>query len=248
MSDQWDFYECTVDDARAFIALDLGIYDEAPDASRPVTVRVTVPLLSPREDGLPSSEERPRLDAIEDAVRTEFEKAGAVQVGRASFGGAIRYYFYARTEDDARIVAARCAELVTDREVEIGGYDDPQWEQYFEFLYPNELAWQYIEDRRVLDALREHGDALDRPRQLDHTAFFATAADRETFRAAVAERGFRIDGADEAPESEGGEPRFSLRFSHDLAPLDIFPVTIELHGLAAAAQGTYDGWGCPVVT
>ena len=260
MSESWEFYECVIDDERAFVALDLAFHDEGPDPVRPVSVRVTVPLLSPREDGLPSSEERPRLDAIEDLVRAEFEKAGAVQVGRASFGGAVRHFFYARSEDDARIVAARCTELVGDRELEVGGYEDPEWEQYFDFLYPNVLGWQYIQDRRVLDALRENGDALETPRQIDHTAFFATPAARETFRAAVAERGFRIDGTEDAEagregreggegeQGEQGEQPYAIRFSHELAPLDIFPVTIELVTLAGELDGSYDGWGCMVVS
>jgi hypothetical protein len=254
VSESWEFYECVIDDERAFVALDLAFHEAGPDPERPVTVRVTVPLESPRADGLPSSEERPRLDAIEDALRTEFQKAGAVQVGRVSFGGAVRHFFYARSEDDARIVSARCAELVDDRELEVGGYLDPEWEQYFEFLYPNELGWQYINDRRVIDTLREHGDALEAPRQIDHTAFFPSSAARETFRAAIAERGFRIDGSD-APEAGAGEDAgdevempYALRFSHELAPLDIFPVTVELVTLAGEQGGSYDGWGCPVVS
>jgi len=240
----WEFYECSVDDHRAFLAIDLDIAERAPDPARPLSVRVLVPLLSPRDDGLPHADERPRLDEIEDTLVELFLAADAVHVGRASFGGAMRHYFYAPSEDGLRAVAVRCRTAIGDREITIGSYADPDWEQYFQFLYPNELGWQYIHDRRVLDALREEGDDLERPRKLDHEADFPSTSARERFATRIGTRGFTVDGATEAP---GEEMPYRLQFSHELAPIGIFDVTIELRELASSCGGHYDGWGCPVV-
>lgn len=244
MGHAWEFYECSVDEHRAFLAIDLDIAERGPDRARPVSVRVLVPLTSPREDGLPSADERPQLDAIEDTLVEIFGAAGAVHVGRASFGGAMRHYFYAASEDGLHDVAKSCRAAIADREVTIGSYEDPDWEQYFQFLYPNELGWQYIHDRRVLDALRAEGDDLERARKIDHEADFPSTSARERFATRIGTRGFTVDGTNEV---EGEELPFRLQFSHELAPLSIFDVTIELRELAESCGGRYDGWGCPVV-
>ncbi len=240
--DSWELYECAIDDHRAFVAVDVELYDQAPDGALPHTIRVVVPLLHPRADGLPDTPERPRLDAMESDIVGIMETIGAIHVGRASFGGAVRHYFYAPGADAVDDAAECCIAAVTDRKIEVGSYHDPDWQQYFDFLYPNPLGWQWILDRRTLDALVEQGDDLGLPRPIDHHASFETAAGRDAFANAVSALGYQIAERGVHDDESDGVRVFTLDFATAYAPVAIFPVTIELFRLAEACGGTYDGW------
>lgn len=241
---RWEFYECNVDDGRAFVSVDLDLHEEAPIASLPTSLCVTVPMLAPRADGLSTAEERPALDAIEDQLTAAFAAEGATYVGRGTWGGARRHYFYGPTLDCVEAALERVRATVTDRALEGDGFDDPGWRQYLEFLYPNDLAWVYIKDHRVIDALHAHGDEGQATRQIDHWAYFARAADRDAFVAELDDDVFQV--TDRRDDAEGERP-FMLQFSHDGAPAHIHPLTCRLHRLAGRHGGDYDGWECPVL-
>lgn len=242
--DHFEFYECNVEDQRAFVAVDLALHDDAPDASLPISVRVTVPMLAPRADGLNGAEERPALDAIEDRLSEAFAAEGAVYVGRGTWGGARRHYFYAGSEGCVRPALERVRAVVTDRRLEAGWFEDPGWRQYLEFLYPNDLAWAYIKDRRVVDALHAEGDDGQVERKIDHWAYFSRAEDREAFAARIVDDGLQVDGRSDDGRSD--HP-FALYFSHRGAPARVHGVTSRLHVLASEFGGDYDGWECEVV-
>lgn len=246
--ENWELYECAIDDHRAFVKVNVDLLAQAPDAARTFTIRVVVPLLRPRADGLPDTPERPRLDTIEEILVRSMGAIGAIHVGRASFGGAVRHYFYAPGPESLDDAADRCRAAIDDRELEIGGYDDPEWQQYLEFLYPNPLGWQWIGDRRLLDALSDAGDDLERPRAIDHRADFETVAGREAFAAAVSALGYRILDRDDHHVLATPSRAHAIHFEQVLAPIAIFPATIELFGLAEAHGGDYGGWGCEVAT
>lgn len=243
MSETWEFYECSIEDQRAFVALDLSFYDRAPIAELPHEVRVTVHMENPRDDGLNTAEERPALDAVEDKLKIAFEGIGGVYVGRATFGGARRHYFYVPTMDQVEEAFNQVTAAAGERKIDGDGFEDPEWTQYLEFLYPNSKAWQYINDRRVVQTLQEHGDDTSKPRNIDHFAYFATAAARDSFVEELRERGMTIDGTD---KNEEGDLPYTVSFSQSLAPIEIFTVTCELQGLAESLDGDYDGWGCAI--
>jgi hypothetical protein len=240
----WEFYECSVEDQRAFIAVDVELHDGAPIAAKPVSLRVTVPILAPREDGLNTAAERPALDAIEDRLEAAFATEGATYVGRATYGGVRRHYFYGASLDCVDAALERVRREVEDRSIEGGGFDDPEWRQYLEFLYPNDLAWVYITDRRVIDALHAEGDEGTVARKIDHWAYSSRAEDRDAFTARLAGDTFQVNGR---RDDRGGDRPFSLRFSHQGAPARIHPTTSRLHRLATEHRGDYDGWECEVV-
>ncbi|MCO5170683.1 MAG: DUF695 domain-containing protein [Planctomycetes bacterium] len=240
---RWELYECSVEDARAFIAVDVDVHEEAPIPSLRTSLCVTVPILAPREDGLNTADERPLLDAIEDQLEAALTAEGATYVGRATFGGARRHYFYATSTACLEPSLRRLRDEFTGRAIEGGGFEDPAWRQYFEFLYPNELAWVYITDRRVIDTLNAEGDDGQVARTIDHWAYFARAEDRGAFAARLGDT-FQVNGRGD--DVEGDRP-FTLRFSHHGAPASIHSITYRLHGLATEHDGEYDGWECEIV-
>jgi hypothetical protein len=245
MQGQWEFYECTVDDKhRALITVDVSLYDAAPDPARPYVLRVIVPFVNPQEDGFHRAEERERIDQIEQELDTVVTELGGFYVGRAIFGGARRHYFYLADEAAAKTAEQRARGLVTDRSLEIGGFADPEWSEYFGFLYPNDLAWQFIQDRNTIAALRDQGDDLETPRKIEHAAVFPSAAARDGFAAQLGELGFEID---DTSDDLAGPMSHEVEFSATRKPLEVLRLNEKLLILATEAGGEYDGWGCEVV-
>lgn len=240
----WRFYECSVDDLRAFVSVDVDLRRDAPIASLPTSICLAVPLLAPRDDGLNTAEERPALDAIEDHLVEALAREGATHAGRAMFGGRRRHYFYASAVDVLEPALRRAHALVVDRPISATTFEDPGWRQYLEFLYPNDLAWAYIEDHRVLDALQAEGDDGEVSRKIDHWAYFARAEDRERFAAALGEHDVRVDGR---RDDVGRDRPHVLYFSHQGPPRRIHRLTSRLHVLASGLGGSYDGWECEVL-
>jgi regulator of RNase E activity RraB len=229
MQGQWEFYECTVDDRhRALISVDVSLFDAAPDPARPFVLRVA------------ATDDRDANDRIEQELETLVAAFGGTYVGRAGFDGARRYYFY--LADQAAADKAR--EAIGGRALEVGGFHDPQWSEYFGVLYPNDLAWQFIQDRHTIAALREQGDDLETPRRIEHAAVFPNAAARDGFAAKLGELGFEID---DTSDDLAGPMSHEVEFSATRKPLEVLRLNEKLVILATEAGGEYDGWGCEVV-
>jgi len=242
MQGDWQFYECTVDDAhRALITVDVSLHDAGPDAARPFVLRVVVPFVDPQEDGFHRAAERERIDQIEAELGAIVAELGGLYVGRAIFAGARRHYFYLAGEEAARTAGERARAAVTDRALEAAGFEDPEWSEYFGFLYPNDLAWQFIQDRLTIASLRDQGDDLETPRKIEHAAVFPTADARTGFIAKITELGFAIE---DTSDDLGGAMPHEVEFSAVRRPLEDLRLNEKLLLLATEAGGEYDGWGC----
>lgn len=101
-------------------------------------------------------------------------------------------------------------------------------------------------DRGVLDALKEHGDALVQPREIVHWAYFATSELRGRYVEECLQIGFKLDGTSE-PHERSAE--FGARISHIDVPTEdvIERITALLRALASQCSGEYDGWETQVV-
>ena len=242
----FELYQCTVGEKVAFIRVNVSQHDVGIDEMRPYSLCVSTAFRKPTEDGLVTAEEFEALSRYEDALMAAL--APSVFVGVLTNDGQRMWYFYTDDPDrDAELAREVAGRELSGYEVEAESFEDPEWRQYHEFLYPNDLAWQWIQDRRVLVALEQHGDQSDIPRSIDHYAYFPTRRARRAYLKELVKRGYRE--GDES--SSGGEPpnKYGLHFlrSEPEAPADIFPRSEKLLLLAQEHDGVYDGWGCTVV-
>lgn len=248
MSDSWEFYLCRVEGRPASIALDLGLRRAAPQAKRPWLLCVQALLRSPRPDGLPDGTEAQALNALEDRLQERLlARCDAVEAGRLSTNGVRELYFYGK--DDAGLDDA-----VEEASVAAPGYrlrlraeEEPGWERYLDFLWPGPLSWQWIKDRRLVDALTDNGDTLELARAVDHWAYFEAQDDRERFIRAVEGLGFSAERL-EAGSPEADTPALGARVTRadPVTLAHIHGVTRQLFELAEEHGGSYDGWECPV--
>jgi regulator of RNase E activity RraB len=244
----WNFYFCNVNGKLASVALDLGLRELVPDSARLHLLWVWVYLRCPRHDGLSDSSEFRELVTIEEALTASLAgRFDAVLSGRITTDGRREFYYYgAHSEGFDETVSAtmeRFPGYTYDSQHQV----DKDWRQYLNVLYPREEDRQKIENRKVLDALQNRGDALKRPRDISHWAYFRTAEDRANFRNAVRKLEYRVQS-----ESELGGRDYPLgicivRFQ-SIQPAEVDDAVIELYRLAKECHGDYDGWEAEVIS
>ncbi|HBH51003.1 MAG TPA: hypothetical protein DDY91_03835, partial [Planctomycetaceae bacterium] len=120
--------------------------------------------------------------------------------------------------------------------------DDPDWNLYFEQLYPSELNLLSIKNRRHTEHLASLGDQLHEPRPVKHSIHFASPHAREQFVKSIAAEGFEIS-LNETPEPDA-EYRYGVELTRrdrvDLDSIDGMAVDLSLRIMEWG--GEYDGW------
>lgn len=243
MSDDWDVYFTHVEDKPASMLLDLGLAPEAPIPGLSIMCYITVDFLDPDENGFSKRGEYDRLSALEDALVSAVSHETSIFVGRCTTAGRRDFFFYM---DNAKGVEERVEGVMAafdEYTWDMGLVEEPGWDAYFEYLYPDEQGMDTIRNNRVRRNLEAHNDDLSAPREIDHWVQFQTRDDMEAFIPEAEREGFRITVSEKQP----GKP-FELLLQRADAPDDIDDVTWPLRELAGAHGGAYDGWGCEVVT
>ena len=243
LSEDWDFYFCTVDHQPASIFLDLGIRESVPVAGREDLVWLRLYMKSPREDGMSGKEEYDALVELEDALGTALSThSDRLQlVGRNTSDGTRDFYYYADNGTWAEATISSAMVQFPTYEFEVGSRHDPNWDAYLEFLYPSERDMQMIQNGRVLAVLERDGDQHDVVRSVSHWVYFDGAAARERFVVDVSAKGFKeVSRCDDAspPRPYG----VTVSGETDVNYKSINNVTLQLFDLAKEHGGEYDGW------
>jgi len=246
--DEWDFYPCRVDDANASISLNLWFERAAPLPSADTLYWVRFHMRDIGPHGMGTSTEADILDPIADQLVTRAEELGCYYVGRLRSDGLWSLFLYGPADqlDPLRVLASDSKEL-DSRQVELGSKHDPGWDYYRGFLLPSDERRQWMQDRRTVEVVEQHGDPLLEPRLIDHWAYFPTAEGRETFISEARSEGFEID---EPLYVEDRERPYGGRVHRvDRVDLEaIHEVVMKLFGIAERAGGRYDGWETVVLT
>ena len=172
----WDFFMCRIEGAPASIRTNLALIEVAPLEGLTQRLQFYIKMQNPRPDGLSSNEEYPILCDIEDAIGDKAEAIGAILAGVVKSEGFLELWFYTQ---NAEALAKTCEEALQAFEGYQSGYniaEDPEWEDYFDFLYPDEFSYQTMQNRKVLMQLEKNGDKMEVPREIDHFIYFKEAA------------------------------------------------------------------------
>ncbi len=249
MAEDWDFYIAPVDEQAASIFVNLGMAEAAPDSTRLRLLRVAIPMLAPRADGLSDDSETEALYAVEDALFTAVARGlNARYVGRITSQGRREFFYYGKSAEGFDAALQLVRPKFPNYEITWQDQEDRDWALYFDLLFPSELDMQSIQNRRLVDKLAESGDDLSQPRDIDHFAYFPSQHAREQFLKEVGGEGFSVK------LTEAKEPDAEFRFGVQLTRRDrvdlesIDGLAIDLFVRASACGGEYDGWGAPTVT
>jgi conserved hypothetical protein len=244
----WDFFMCRIEGAPASIRTNLALIEVAPLEGLSQRLQFYIKMQNPRPDGLSSNEEYPILCDIEDAIGEKAEATGAVSAGVVKSEGFLELWFYTQ---NAEALAKTCEEALQTFEGYQSGYniaEDPEWEDYFGFLYPDEFSYQTMQNRKVLMQLEKNGDKMEVPREIDHFFYFKEAAQQQAFAKEAEAKGFKVRFNDdefvEDRKAEGKEYPYMVEATREDSPLDIDDIVWDLLELASPFEGNYDGWGC----
>ena len=244
----WDFFMCRIEGAPASIRTNLALIEVAPLEGLTQRLQFYIKMQNPRPDGLSSNEEYPILCDIEDAIGEKAEATGAVSAGVVKSEGFLELWFYTQ---NAEALAKTCEEALQAFEGYQSGYniaEDPEWEDYFGFLYPDEFSYQTMQNRKVLMQLEKNGDKMEVPREIDHFIYFKEAAQQQAFAKEAEAKGFKVRFNDdefvEDRKAEGKEYPYMVEATREDSPLAIDDIVWDLLELASPFEGNYDGWGC----
>ena len=244
----WDFFMCRIEGAPASIRTNLALIEVAPLEGLSQRLQFYIKMQNPRPDGLSSNEEYPILCDIEDAIGEKAEATGAVLAGVVRSEGFLELWFYTQ---NAEALAKTCEDALQTFEGYQSGYniaEDPEWEDYFGFLYPDEFSYQTMQNRKVLMQLEKNGDKMEVPREIDHFFYFKEAAQQQAFAKEAEAKGFKVRFNDdefvEDRKAEGKEYPYMVEATREDSPLAIDDIVWDLLELASPFEGNYDGWGC----
>ena len=180
------------------------------------------------------------------------------------------FYFYLgkKTSGDEELRGALLATLARvmadfpEYKYECRLQEDPEWKNYLEFMYPEPVQLQSMQNRRVVYQLMQHGDRLTVPRPVEHWIDFKTTQDREAYWNRVNAMGFEllemsmVEADDDEDDEElrvtllpPGEYPYSLHITRDdkVDYDSIDACVLPLWGLASEYDGNYDGWETGIV-
>lgn len=243
MSDEWDFYFCRVDDKPASIFVDLGIRADVPIADLVDLTWLRLYLQRPRDEGLTTKDEFQRLCEIEDALSAAIGNAEIpiAYVGRNTSDGTRDFYFYSSNGIATQSILSSAMVPFSEYEFETDGRHDSEWRTYLDFLYPSKREYQKITNGRVLSSLEKSGDNHLIKRDVEHWIYFDVAENRDRFRRAASELGFKVASQwDDAPEPR----RFGISVTQ-CTSVDyntINNAVLQLFDLSKELDGEYDGW------
>ncbi|MCJ7764425.1 MAG: DUF695 domain-containing protein, partial [Thiovulaceae bacterium] len=173
-----EYYITTGEESPVMTELEMDYIETAPEKERPWLLWAFLKMKEVDEEGFPTISELGDLQevtlSIEDALSEELD---AVYVGQKYAEGWLELYFYAPTAKKFQTIVT---EHASKRYVfDTGSAKDAKWEHYRFRLYPDALMLQQIQSRDIISELKEAGDDLSKPREVEYYLQFQTEANAE---------------------------------------------------------------------
>jgi len=244
--DDWNSYLCNVNDELASVRVNLGLRAKVPDPGYAWLLWVWVYLKQPRTDGLSSGEEAQALWSLEDALVAALANCcSAVLSGCITTCGRREFYFYGSSANGFEHEVSK-ALRGSGYQFDCDKQKDEGWTQYLNVLFPSEEQRQVIENRRLMDLMKERGDKLEGTREVSHWVHFKEKNGRMAFWNAVEGSGYRVVQEFERLNDEC--PFWVvLARRQKMASAAMDEAVLELFRKSKTNNGEYDGWECELV-
>lgn len=244
---EWDFYFCTIEDKPASIMVDLALNTDSPIADKAEFIQIAVTLNQPNQHGLTTPAEAETLYVLEDRLAEHMSKnLHGLYAGRNTHAGRRIFYFYCVSAIDHKGVIEEVMNEFSDHQYTLENFADPDWAFYQQFLYPSQIEYQSILNRRVIEKLKENGVTVSETQEVEHFLYFYSETAREMFLERIHNDNFRVIGKGFTEGS--GRPPYSLVLVREdkVDTQTIDAVVLYLLQAAELCQGEYDGWGTAV--
>ena len=247
----WGVYLCDsfAYDLPAVIRANLALRDFEYTANYPKRLHLQILYKNADDNGFPTREEGEYVYSIEDAVEEIVEQHGDMLAGVVKCDERVRIFAYTKNElgyyDE---ISAVMSKNFPDYAYTLAVVDDPDWELYFQGLYPDRYEYQSIMNMRLIEDIKSDGDSMV-PRVLEHCLLFKTEEHGEAFLAKVMEDGFIKLSSEDRSNNEDIDKEYPyvLVIGREDAFENIDEIVWYLMDLVEEFDGEYDGWGCHIV-
>ena len=251
IDEDWGVYLCDsfAYDLPAVIRVNLALRDFEYTANYPKRLHLQILYKNANDSGFPTREEGEYVYSIEDAVEEIVEQHGDMLAGVVKCDERVRVFAYVKNElgyyDE---ISEIMAENFPDYAYTVAVVDDPDWELYFQGLYPDRYEYQSIMNMRLIEGIKSDGDSMV-PRVLEHCLLFKTEENGETFLAKIMEDGFIKLSSEDRSNNEAIDKEYPylLVIGREDAFENIDEIVWYLMDLAEEFDGEYSGWGCHIV-
>ena len=242
-----EFYTQVEDGSLVKIEVELEAEENIMDkAIYPWLYTVFIKLKSPLPNGLADEDEEDFLSECKDRLALKLEeKEKAVYVGSKTRDGWYELYFYL---EEPKGVENKTKELLNafGYKYESNSVKDKKWNLFEVSLCPNEKQAHHIQSRQIIDEIKEEGDDISKPREVEHYVLFQTASLREKFTEVLEEKGLTCKG-DFEREDEEYIYGVAVAIVHSLEEKVINETTDMLMDLCKEHHGHYEGWSTSLV-
>lgn len=252
----WDSYLARYEAGLGSVLVNMDLVAMAPNRALPYLVITGVNSLTCTSDGFPTHKEYKKLYRISNEINRLIFASGtrtdsithlplqetSLLVGTFTHQCQRLDYVYVADTVGLRAALQQAYARKYKRYVyHIQIIKDPEWDGYRTFLYPNEAVRIFMMNNRAITRMNDAGDALSRPRFVEHRIYFDTSEDREYFIRYIGRINYDIKDTREVS-------RDSLRYQLLLARFGTVSLeemnkqTTYLRAKAREFNGVYDGW------
>lgn len=246
--DVWDVYMAKYEKGAGTTVLNMSLKAHAPFIQFPFLVITGVgsPIWN---NGLPGQKDFQKLYAISDSVKQALgNSASSILAGTFTYNGERLDFYYVSDTIGLREKLIYCYQKNAGDLIPVVRIKaDEKWENYLQFLYPNEETQEYMSNEKILLKLNSAGDDLTKERKVDHWLYFSSENDRKCFIQYATQLNFAIESHDKI---DRGTLPYQLQISRieKLEISSISQLTLALRKQAILCKGEYDGWEIFVIT
>lgn len=246
--DEWDVYMAQYEKGLGSTVLNMSLKQTAPKKEFPFVLVTGVTFKDCDAEGLPGKKQFPELYKISDSVNACLERnCQMVFAGTFTYQCERLDYYYIKDSSTIR------KELFKMYNAHFKNYTpyinikaDSQWEAYLSFLYPNEEAFETMQNQKVVLNLVKEGDKLEKERKVDHWLYFSTENDRNCFITYATANKYKIENK-ELLKNSVRPYKLQISKTGKVDLQSITAITIELNRQAKKCHGNYDGWETMVI-
>ena len=251
IDEDWGVYLCNsfAYDLPAVVRTNLALRDFEFAANYPKRLELQILYKNADDNGFPTREEGEYVYSIEDAVVKIIEQHGDMLAGVVRRDERVHIFAYVKNElgyyDE---ISEMMSENFPDYAYTLAVVEEPDWELYFQALYPDRYEYQSIMNMRLIENIKSDGDSMV-PRVLEHCLLFKTEENGEAFLAKVMEDGFIKLSSENQSDNEDIDKEYPyvLVIGREDAFENIDEIVWYLMDLAEEFDGEYSGWGCHIV-
>jgi len=241
-----EYYITTSDESSVKTELEMDYLDGAPQQERPWLLWAFLKMNDVDDNGFPTEDELQNVSGVVNTLKeTLSNEVDAISVGQKYEDGWLELYFYAPSAKKFQSIVSKVlgSNFITDT----GSTKDAKWEHYLYTLYPSALMLQQVQSRHIIDELKEEGDDLTLPREVEHYMGFLTESQAKRVAEELYLHGFKEKEVSYNSSEEYGNTLIMTQ-EHAIDSELLEELAFLLITTAEKEHGIYAGWSTGVTS